>query len=119
MTEQITPFTIDVPQGALDDLRERLARTRWPERETVSDWSQGIPLDYLREVCDYWRDGYDWGRAQAQLNEIPQFHTELEGLRIHFLHAVSPHPQAIPLLMTHGWPGSIVEFLKVIGPLVD
>lgn len=119
MSEQIVPFRIEVPQGSLDDLRERLARTRWPERETVNDWSQGIPLDYLREVCGYWRDGYDWGRAQTQLNAIPQFHTELDGLRIHFLHARSPHPQAIPLLITHGWPGSVVEFLKVIGALTD
>ena len=119
MSGEIAPFAVDVPQAALDDLHERLARTRWPERETVTDWSQGIPLDYLREVCAYWRAGYDWGRAQAQLNEIPQFRTELDGLEIHFLHARSPHPEALALLITHGWPGSVVEFLKVIGPLVD
>jgi pimeloyl-ACP methyl ester carboxylesterase len=119
MSAEIRPFRIEVADSALEDLRERLTRTRWPERETVEDWSQGVPLDYLQEVCAYWREVYDWRRAEAQLNAIPQFYTELDGLQIHFLHARSPHPQALPLLITHGWPGSVVEFMKVIGPLVD
>lgn len=119
MAYEVTPFRIEVPNADLEDLRVRLGRTRWPERETVEDWSQGIPLAYVRELCDYWRDGYDWRRAEAQLNSIGQFQTELDGLAIHFLHARSPHPNALPLVMTHGWPGSVVEFLKVIGPLVD
>ena len=85
----------------------------------MDDWSQGVPLDYVRELCDYWRDGYDWRRAESQLNAIPQFRTELDGVEIHFLHARSPNEDALPLLITHGWPGSVVEFLKVIGPLTE
>ncbi len=119
MPSDITPFRIAVEEAELTDLRERLARTRWPERETVGDWSQGIPLDYLQELCEHWRERYDWRRTEAALNEIEQFTTELDGLPIHFLHARSPHDGALPLLMTHGWPGSIVEFSKVIGPLTD
>jgi pimeloyl-ACP methyl ester carboxylesterase len=113
------PFTIAVSDEQLKDLQGRLARTRWPERETVADWSQGVPLEYLKELCAYWREGYDWRRAEAQLNAIDQFRTELDGLQIHFLHARSPHPQAMPLLITHGWPGSVLEFMKVLGPLTD
>jgi pimeloyl-ACP methyl ester carboxylesterase len=116
---EIVEFRLDVPDADLNDLRERLARTRWPERETVADWSQGIPLAYVQELCEYWRGGYDWRRLEARLNAIGQFRTEIDGLGIHFLHARSPHPGALPLLLTHGWPGSVVEFLKVIGPLVD
>jgi pimeloyl-ACP methyl ester carboxylesterase len=119
MSEEITRFQIEVPEASLTDLRTRLNQTRWAEAQTVEDWSQGIPLDYLREVCSYWADGYDWRRAEAALNEVPQFRTELDGLQIHFLHARSVHPDAMPLLITHGWPGSVVEFLKVIGALVD
>ena len=115
----VTPFRIEIPQDRLDDLRERLARTRWPEAETVTDWSQGVPLSYLRELCGYWADGYDWRATERQLNRLPQFRAELDGLGIHFLHVRSPHPDALPLVLTHGWPGSIVEFLKVIGPLTD
>jgi len=115
----VLPFTLEVPQRELDDLRERLARTRWPERETVGDWSQGIPLAYVQDLCGYWTEAYDWRRAEAALNAIGQFRTEIDGLGIHFLHARSPHEGALPLLLTHGWPGSVVEFLKVIGPLVD
>jgi pimeloyl-ACP methyl ester carboxylesterase len=115
----VTPFRIETPQDRLDDLRERLARTRWAEAETVADWSQGVPLSYLRELCGYWADGYDWRATEQRLNRLPQFRAELDGLGIHFLHVRSPHPEALPLVLTHGWPGSIVEFLKVIGPLTD
>jgi pimeloyl-ACP methyl ester carboxylesterase len=114
----VTPFRIDIPQQALDDLRARLAGTRWPEAETVDDWSQGVPLAHLRELCD-WADGYDWRTTEQRLNALPQFRAELDGLGIHFLHVRSPHPDAFPVVLTHGWPGSIVEFLKVIGPLTD
>jgi pimeloyl-ACP methyl ester carboxylesterase len=116
---RVTPYRIEVPEADLRDLRERLARTRWPEAETVGDWSQGVPLAYLRELCRYWADGYDWRATEARLNALPQFRTELDGLGIHLLHVRSPHPEALPLVMTHGWPGSIVEFLKVLGPLTD
>jgi epoxide hydrolase len=119
VSDAVEPFTLAVPEHQLDDLRDRLARTRWPERETVDDWSQGIPLAYVQDLCRYWADGYDWRRAEAALNAVGQFKTEIDGLGIHFLHARSPHEGALPLLLTHGWPGSVVEFLKVIGPLVD
>jgi pimeloyl-ACP methyl ester carboxylesterase len=115
----ITPFRIAASDAELDDLRRRLGATRWPERETVDDWSQGIPLAYVREVCDYWAEKYDWREREARLNAFPQFRTEIDGLGIHFIHARSPHPDALPVLITHGWPGSVVEFHKVIGPLVD
>ncbi len=119
MTDAVRPFRIEVPESELVDLRDRLARTRWPERETVDDWSQGIPLAYTRELCAYWAGTYDWRSTEARLNRIPQFLTELDGLDIHFLHVPSPHPDALPLVLTHGWPGSVLEFEKVIGPLVD
>jgi epoxide hydrolase len=115
----VTPFTIAVPEAELDDLRERLRRTRWPERETVGDWSQGVPLDYVRALCAYWAEEYDWRATEARLNALPQFRTVIDGLGIHFLHVRSPHAGALPLVMTHGWPGSIVEFLAAIGPLTD
>jgi pimeloyl-ACP methyl ester carboxylesterase len=118
-SDAVTPFRIDIPQEVLDDLRGRLAGTRWPEAETVDDWSQGVPLAYLRELCDYWADGYDWRATERRLNLLPQFRAELDGLGIHFLHIRSPHPDAFPVIVTHGWPGSVVEFLKVIGPLTD
>jgi epoxide hydrolase len=118
-SDAVTPFRIAIPQQALDDLRARLAGTRWPEAETVDDWSQGVPLAYLGELCDYWADGYDWRATEQRLNALPQFRAELDGLGIHFLHVRSAHPDAFPLVLTHGWPGSIVEFLKVIGPLTD
>jgi pimeloyl-ACP methyl ester carboxylesterase len=119
VTDAVRPHLIAVPERELDDLRERLARTRWPERETVGDWSQGVPLAYVRALCRYWEESYDWRRAEAALNAAGSFKTEIDGLGIHFLHAHSPHDGALPLLLTHGWPGSVVEFLKVIGPLVD
>jgi pimeloyl-ACP methyl ester carboxylesterase len=115
----VESFRIEVPEAELDDLRYRLRRARRPERETVDDWSQGVPLAYLEELCDYWASEYDWRATEARLNALPQFRTKIDGLGIHFVHVRSEHPDAIPLLMTHGWPGSIVEFMKVIGPLTD
>jgi epoxide hydrolase len=115
----VEPFRIDVPDAELDDLRQRLDVASWPERETVDDWSQGVPLDYMKELCAYWATGYDWRATEARLNALPQFRTEFDGLGIHLLHVRSQHPDALPLVITHGWPGSIVEFLKVIGPLTD
>jgi pimeloyl-ACP methyl ester carboxylesterase len=115
----IRPFRFDVPESDLADLRQRLARTRWPERETPTDWSQGAPLAYVREVCEYWGTQYDWRRCEAQLNALPQFITEIDGLDIQFIHLRSRHENALPMVMTHGWPGSVIEFLKVLGPLTD
>jgi epoxide hydrolase len=119
MSEVIEPFTIAVTDEVLDDLRRRLRGTRWPEREAVSDWSQGIPLDYVQTVCRYWAEEYDWRAREAALNRFAQFRTNIDGLGIHFIHVRSPHANALPLVLTHGWPGSIVEFAKVIGPLAD
>lgn len=119
MSDEITPFRIEVPEATLDDLRRRLEHTRRPERETVEDWSQGVPLAYVQELCDYWGQVYDWRTTESRLNALPQFRTEIDGLGIHFVHVRSPHPDALPLVLTHGWPGSIVEFLKVIEPLAD
>ncbi len=115
----IRPFRFEIPSGALDDLKRRLSETRWPDRETPDDWSQGVPLAYVQEVCEYWRTDYDWRRCEARLNDLPQFITEIDGLDIQFIHARSPHEDAMPMIMTHGWPGSIIEFLDVIGPLTD
>jgi epoxide hydrolase len=119
MASTIVPFHLDIPEAELDALGGRLRNTRWADRETVADWSQGIPLAYVQELCAYWADVYDWRRLEARLNAIGQFRTEIDGLHIHFLHARSPERDALPVLMTHGWPGSVVEFLKVIEPLVD
>lgn len=118
-SDAVTPFHLHVPEAALEDLRDRLARTRWPERETVSGWEQGVPLDRARALADYWQHEYDWRRCEAALNAIGQFKTVIDGLELHFLHRRSPNPNALPLVLTHGWPGSVVEFLKVIGPLTD
>lgn len=115
----VTPFHIAVADDVLTDLKSRLRNTRWPEAELVDDWSQGAPLQWIREVCRYWADEYDWRRREAQLNRFAQFTTGIDGLDIHFIHARSPHPDAMPLIITHGWPGSVVEFHKVIDPLVD
>jgi pimeloyl-ACP methyl ester carboxylesterase len=116
---ELKQFRIDVPSEVLDDLHARLAHTRWPEAECVDDWSQGIPLGYTRELAAYWADGYDWRSRQAALNRFDQFTTEIDGLDIHFIHQRSPHADALPLVITHGWPGSIAEFQKVIEPLVN
>ncbi len=115
----ITPFRIDVPQAALDDLRNRLANTRWPDQPADTGWRLGAPVDYVRELAEYWRTGFDWRAQEARLNAFPQFTTTIDGTNVHFLHVVSPEPSATPVLLTHGWPGSIVEFLDVIGPLTD
>jgi pimeloyl-ACP methyl ester carboxylesterase len=117
--EKIRPFQIAVPDDDLADLRERLHRTRWPDRETVTDWSQGVPLDYTRELARYWADDYDWRAREAALNRFGQFVTEIDGVDIHFIHQRSANPDAFPLIMTHGWPGSVVEFAKVIEPLSE
>jgi pimeloyl-ACP methyl ester carboxylesterase len=117
-TDSVEPFEVRIDDAAIADLRQRLARTRWPEGETVDDWSQGVPLAYAHELCDYWADGYDFGLA-GRVNAFRQFRTTLDGLGVHFLHVRSPEPEAVPLVLTHGWPGSVVEFLRVLGPLAD
>ena len=115
----VSPFRIAVSDPVLIDLKSRLLNTRWPEAEPVDDWSQGAPLQWIRDVCSYWAEQYDWKKREAALNRFAQFTTDIDGLGIHFIHARSPHPQAMPLIITHGWPGSVVEFHKVIEPLVD
>ena len=119
LMDHIEPFRIDISDDELADLQRRLRATRWPDPETPNDWSQGIPLAYVQEVCRYWAEEYDWRATETRLNQLDQFRTQLDGLGIHFLHIRSPHDHALPLVLTHGWPGSIVEFLKVIGPLTD
>jgi epoxide hydrolase len=119
MPAEVTPYRIEAAQAELDDLGLRLRRTRWPEPETVGDWSQGVPLAYAQDLCRYWADGYDWRSTEARLNRLPQFRTEIDGVAIHFVHVRSPRPGALPLIITHGWPGSVIEYLKVIGPLTD
>ena len=119
MDTNIHPFKIAVPDSVLADLRNRLRNTRWPEAEPVADWSQGAPLAWVQAMCRYWADGYDWRAREALLNRHAQYTTRIDGLDIHFLHVRSKHLQARPLLITHGWPGSMVEFQKVIGPLTD
>lgn len=116
---EIRPFTLAVPQGELDDLNTRIDLTRWPEKETVEDWSQGTPLAALQELLAYWRHSYDWRRCEARLNGLGQFMTEIDGLPIHFIHVRSPHAGAMPLIMTHGWPGSVIEFMGVIEALTN
>ncbi|WP_426239180.1 epoxide hydrolase family protein [Pararhizobium sp. DWP1-1-3] len=115
----IRPFHIDVPEASLADLRRRVQATRWPDRETVNDRSQGVQLAKLKPLVEYWGTGYDWRKVEAKLNALPQFITEIDGLDIQFAHIRSPHEQAMPMLMTHGWPGSIIELLKVIEPLTN
>jgi pimeloyl-ACP methyl ester carboxylesterase len=116
---EIRPFHVEIPEEVLVDLRRRIAATRWPERETVADASQGVQLATMQELVRYWGTEYDFGRLEARLNAFPQFITEIDGLDIHFIHVRSPHENALPVIITHGWPGSIVEMLNVIGPLSD
>ena len=115
----IRPFRIEVPEAELEALRARIASTRWPERETVADQSQGVPSATVRELARYWASDYDWRTCEAKLNALPQFMTEIDGLDIHFIHARSPHAGALPLIVTHGWPGSVIEQLKIIEPLTN
>lgn len=116
--DSISPFEPSIPQAALDDLQLRLRLTRWPDKETVPDWSQGVPLVTIRELCDYWQSNYDWRRCEAWLNSYPQFTTTIDDVEIYFLHIRSKHENALPMLLTHGWPGSVLEFRHVIDKLV-
>jgi pimeloyl-ACP methyl ester carboxylesterase len=115
----VRPVRVEFDPDTIEDLRLRLRRTRWPEPATAPGWIQGAPTAYVRELCTHWSDGYDWADAERRLNRHPQFRTEIDGLAIHFVHARSPRPDAVPLIMTHGWPGSVVEFAEVIGPLAE
>ena len=115
----IRPFSANIPQEELHDLRRRIAATRWSDQETVNDRSQGVQLANLQEVVRYWGTDYDWRRAEAKLNALPQFMTTIDDVDIHFIHVRSDHPNAMPLIMTHGWPGSVFELLKTVGPLTD
>lgn len=119
MNTDIHDFRIDIDDTVIEDLRRRLRNTRWPEAELVDDWRQGAPLAWIQDICRYWAERYDWRAREALLNRFAQYTTEVDGLSIHFLHVRSPHPDAMPLILTHGWPGSVVEFQKVIGPLTD
>jgi epoxide hydrolase len=117
--DAVTSFQVHVPQVAIDDLKQRLAATRWPEHQTVGDWSQGAPLDLMKQLLTRWQEKYDWRRFEERINQFPQFRTTIDGLGIHFLHVRSRHESALPIILTHSWPGSIIEFLNAIGPLVD
>jgi hypothetical protein len=117
--EAIHPFRIHVPDKDLADLRHRLVATRWPEKETVADDSQGVPLATMQELVRHWQTDYDWRKIEARLNALPQFITEIDGLDIHFIHVRSKHDKALPLIITHGWPGSVIEQLKIIDPLAN
>src|SRR3954463_7385435 len=119
MTSKIRPFHVDVPEEELADLRQRLDAVRWPTKELVGDRSQGVQLATIQELCRYWTAEYDWRACEARLNALPQFMTEIDGVDIHFIHVRSPHEDALPLIMTHGWPGSVVELLETVGPLTD
>jgi pimeloyl-ACP methyl ester carboxylesterase len=116
---EIKPFRVEIPQADLDDLAERLADTRWPSELEDVGWSRGVPVEYLQGLADYWRDGYDWRAQEARINEFPQFTTEIDGQTIHFVHVKSPEANATPLMLIHGWPGSFIEFMEMIGPLTD
>jgi hypothetical protein len=115
----IRPFQVNVPEAELTEMRRRINSTRWPERETVMDESQGVPLATMQELARYWGTDYDWGKCEAKLNALPQFLTEIDGLDIHFIHVRSKHENALPLIVTHGWPGSVIEQLKIIDPLTN
>src|SRR3954453_10425701 len=116
---EVRPFRIDVPQEEIDELRRRIASTRWPEQETVTDQTQGVQLATMQALARYWGSEYDFRRVETRLNVLPQFMTEIDGLDIHFIHVRAPHDNALPLVITHGWPGSVVEMLNVIGPVTD
>jgi pimeloyl-ACP methyl ester carboxylesterase len=116
---EIQPFHFEIPEEQIDDLRRRIAATRWPSKELVADRSQGVQLATLQELARYWATDYDWRKAEAKLNALPQFTTEIDGVEIHFIHMRSPHENALPLIITHGWPGSVIELLEAIGPLTD
>src|SRR5689334_17133810 len=116
---EIRPFHVAIPQEELADLRGRIGATRWPSEELVEDRSQGVQLRTLQELARYWETDYDWRKAEAKLNALPQFTTEIDGVDIHFIHVKSAHENALPLIMTHGWPGSVIELLETIGPLTD
>src|SRR5215216_3085826 len=118
-TTDIRPFHVEIPEEQIDDLRRRIAATRWPSKEVVSDRSQGVQLATLQELARYWTTDYDWRKAEAKLNALPQFTTEIDGVAIHLIHVKSRHENALPLIMTHGWPGSVIELLEVVGPLTD
>jgi pimeloyl-ACP methyl ester carboxylesterase len=118
-TAEIRPFRIEVPQADLDDLRQRLARTRFPDEIQGVGWDRGVPLGYLKDLADYWANGFDWRGQEARLNELPQFTTTIDGQNVHFLHVRSPEPGALPLIICHGYPGSVVEFMNIVGPLTD
>src|SRR5215216_5901874 len=115
----IRPFRVDVPEEDLVELRRRIASARWPSKELVEDRSQGVQLATLQALARYWETDYDWRKAEAELNALPQFTTEIDGVDIHFIHVKSPHENALPLIMTHGWPGSVIELLETVGPLTD
>jgi pimeloyl-ACP methyl ester carboxylesterase len=116
---EIRPFHVDIREAQLDDLRDRLARTRWPDELPGVGWSYGVPVDRVKELTEHWQKGYDWRFHETRLNGFPQFTTVIDGQRVHFLHVRSPEPDALPLILTHGWPGSVAEFLDLIGPLTD
>src|SRR2546428_10985322 len=116
---EIRPFHIEIPEEQIDDLRRRIAATRWPSKELVTDRSRGVQLARLHELAHYWENDYDWRKSEAKLNALPQFTTEIDGVSIHFIHVKSRHENALPLIMTHGWPGSVMELLETIGPLTD
>src|SRR5438067_434142 len=118
-TTVVRPFHLEIPDEKLDDLRRRIEATRWPSRELVDDRSQGVQLATLQALARYWTTEYDWRRCEARLNALPQFMTEIDGVDIHFIHVRSPHENAVPLIMTHGWPGSVIEMLEAVGPLTD
>jgi pimeloyl-ACP methyl ester carboxylesterase len=118
-TKDVSPFKVHVPQAALDDLKERLTNARWPDKEPVTDWSQGVPLAKAQALAEYWRTHYDWRRVESALNGLPQYRSQIDGLEIHFIHVRSKHENALPIILTHGWPGSVIEFMQVVGPLVD
>jgi hypothetical protein len=119
MPAGVRPFTVQMPQTDLEQLRHRIAETRWPNKELVADRSQGVQLATIHRLADYWAGDYDWRACETKLNSLPQFKTEIDGVDIHFVHVKSPHENALPLIITHGWPGSVIELLEVVGPLTD